>query len=123
MPVRERIRNLIEESGPARIVGEAATVVGALVCLRALQPDVVVLDLNLPDGDGCTVLAEIKRTRPECVVIVLTNFAIPESRDYCRQLGADHFFNKSSEFERVPEVLAKLCKKRTDQPMNISTTP
>ncbi|MEQ2006922.1 MAG: PAS domain S-box protein, partial [Limisphaerales bacterium] len=93
---------------PVVIVGEASTADGALALFREQEPDAVVLDLNLADGDGCAVLAEIKRARPACVVIVLTNFVIAESRAACLRLGADHFLEKSKEFERVPEVLKQL---------------
>ncbi len=108
LPVRQRIRTLIEESVPVEIVGEAGTVAGALALFRIHQPDAVVLDLGLADGDGAGVLAEIKSIRHECVVIVLSNIAIPECREFCLRLGADHFFDKSREFERVPEVLMAL---------------
>lgn len=108
VPVRRRIRSLIEESGPVEIVGETGQVGTALALFHAQRPDAVLLDLSLADGDGCAVLTEIKRTRPDCVVIVLTTFAIPECRAFCLKLGADYFFDKSKEFERVPEVLADL---------------
>ncbi len=107
LPVRKRIRSLIEESGPVEIVGEAASVTDALAQFRAHQPEVVVLDLQLVDGTAYAVLQEIKETQPACVVIVLTNLAIAECRERCRTLGADFFFNKSTEFDRVPEVLAR----------------
>ncbi len=99
---------MIEELGPVEIVGEAGARAEALALFRQHQPDAVVLDLTLTDGDAFGVLAEIKRSRPACVVIVLTNFAIPECRELCVDLGANHFFDKSKEFERVPEVLAGL---------------
>ena len=105
LPVRQRIRSLIEESGHATIVGEAATVASALGLFREHRPDAVVLDLHLAEGVGYTVLEEIKQTHPACEVIVLTNFAIPEYRTRCRILGADHFFEKSKDFERIPDVL------------------
>lgn len=115
LPVRQRIRSLIEEFGPVEIVGETGTVADALALFREHQPDAVVLDLNLADGDGCGVLTEIKRTHPACVVIVLTNFVIPECRALCLKLGADYFFDKSREFERVPEMLVKLRYAVKDQ--------
>jgi len=106
LPVRQRIRSLIEESGHGTVVGEAGSVAYALALFRTLEPDVVVLDLHLAEGSGYTVLEEIKQTHPDCEVIVLTNFAIPEYQERCRALGADHFFEKSTDFERVPGVLA-----------------
>ena len=63
LPVRQRIRSLIEEFGAVEIVGETGTVAGALALFDQHTPDAVVLDLNLTDGDGCAVLTEIKRTQ------------------------------------------------------------
>ncbi len=106
LPIRQRLRSLIEESGQAQVVGEASTVERALAQFRQLAPDAVVLDLQLVDGSGYSVLESIKRSAPGCTVIVMTNFAIPEYRARCAQLGADHFLEKSADFERVPELLA-----------------
>lgn len=108
LPVRKRIHSLIEESGSAVIIGESGSVGGALALARQHRPEAVVLDLNLADGDGCEVLTDIKSILPGCVVIVLTSFASPECADFCLKLGADHFFDKAFEFERVPEVLETL---------------
>jgi DNA-binding NarL/FixJ family response regulator len=51
---------------------------------------------------------QFKREHPACVVIVLTTYAFKEFRDRCTVLGADHFFDKSAEFERAIEVLGTL---------------
>lgn len=111
LPVRSRIRSLIEEALPVEIVGETNSVAGALALVKTRQPDAVVLDLNLSDGDGRTVLAEIKRAQPACIVLVLTSFADEITRESCLIAGADFFFNKTREFERVPEVLAQLRRR------------
>lgn len=105
LPVRQRLRSLIEESVPVEFVGEAGTTATALKLFDAGEPDAVVLDLGLADGDGANVLSEMKQRRPGCAVIMLSSVAIPEVRDLCRNLGADHFFDKALEFECVPEVL------------------
>jgi DNA-binding NarL/FixJ family response regulator len=106
--VRRRVRSLIEEGGPVKIVGEAATTTHARKLFLEHRPEVVVLDLQLEDGTSYAVLREIKQTHPACVVIVLTNFAIPECRESCRALGANFFFDKAKEFEQVPEVLGEM---------------
>lgn len=106
LPIRQRIRSLIEESGHGTIMGETGAVTAALALFRQHKHDAVVLDLHLEEGTGYTILEEIKQTHPECVVMVLTNFGVPEYRDRCQLLGADHFFEKSRDFERVPGVLA-----------------
>ena len=108
LPIRQRLKSLIEESGSAVVVGESSTVAGALDLVRTLAPGAVVLDLQLADGTGYAVLTEIKRSHPACVVIVMTNFARDEYRERCRALGADHFLEKSNEFEQVPVLLENL---------------
>ncbi len=110
--VLSRIRCMIEEAVPVNIVGEAGTVAEAMAALSHTKPDAVVLDLFLSDGASFSVIVEIKRQRPECVVIVFTHFTIPECRERCSAMGADHFFEKSSEFERVPEVLLRLSRSK-----------
>ena len=122
MPVLSRIRSLIEEAVPVEIVGEAGTVAEAFTLLKETQPDAAVLDLFLSDGTSFAVIAEIKRCKPECVVIVITHFTIPECRERCTALGADHFFEKSSEFERVPEVLITLSRAKQLKVMQESST-
>lgn len=106
--VCQRLRSLIEESGAAHVIGEADSTGGALALLREHQPDAVVLNINLADGKGFALLVEIKRRQPGCVVVVLANLVFAEFRTRCREFGADHFFNKALEFERVPEVLAQM---------------
>lgn len=107
-PVRMRIRSMIEESGTADIIGEADSIIRALALFHEHHPEAVVLDLRLPDGKSFPVLAEIKRTDPACLVMVLTNEDNAENRARCLQMGADYILKKSREFERVPEVLKGL---------------
>jgi len=54
------------------------------------------------------VLQEIKRDKPSCKVIVLTNYPYREYRKKCMELGADFFFDKATEFDKIPEVLERL---------------
>jgi len=112
LPVRQRIRSMIEESGQGTIVGEAANAIAAVALFREHKPDAVVLDLHLTEGSGDVVLREIKQTTPDCTVIVLTNYAIPEYREICLSSGADYFLDKSMDYERVPGVLATVGQSR-----------
>jgi DNA-binding NarL/FixJ family response regulator len=70
-----------------------------------------VLDLQLRTGHGFNVLKAV-RSRPygsQLIVVVFTNFTSSQYRDRCMEMGADYFFDKSREFHRVREVLAKLA--------------
>ena len=103
--VRERLISLLSEHSKIRIVGEADDGIQAIDALKKLQPDTVILDIRLPGRSGIEVLKEIKTAHPEIMVIMLTNFDFDQYRKQCSQFGADHFFNKTLEFEKVMNVL------------------
>jgi two-component system response regulator DevR len=104
--IRARLRAMAADVAGVVVVGEAGTVAEAVAAVVAHGPDVVVLDLRMPDGTGLDVLRarDVVRRRPR--VIVLTNGACPLVRRECLAAGAEWCFDKSTEFERVPEVLA-----------------
>jgi DNA-binding NarL/FixJ family response regulator len=85
-------------------VAEAKDGPGVLEAVQGEAPHLVILDLNLPGQSGLDLLPFLKLRAPASVVIVLTNHAGDEYEKRCRALGADHFFDKSSEFQSVVEV-------------------
>lgn len=104
--VRRRLRDLLNDSGAARVVGEAASAHEALELIDAHRPDTVVLDLALRDSSGLDVLRGLRERGLGCEVIVLTNSSSPVHRTLCLRLGAMHFLNKTTEFEQVIDVLS-----------------
>jgi DNA-binding NarL/FixJ family response regulator len=62
----------------------------------------------MPSGSGISVLEEVKRRGKSPVVIMLTNYPYPQYRKKCMDAGADYFFDKSNEFHKVTEVLARM---------------
>ena len=72
--------------------------------------DVVILDIRMPGGNGLDVLRRMKLEKNAPKVIVLTNYSLPEYKEAAMKLGADYFFDKSTEFEKVRMVLKKLLK-------------
>lgn len=79
----------------------------ALERFRALQPDLVILDIELPDGNGIDLLQTIKRERPATRVLMFSNHDFCRRR--CKTLGADYFFDKSGEFEALTETVQFLA--------------
>ena len=106
-PVRERILSLLEGIPGVQVVGHAEDAIAARLLITALQPDVVILDINMPGGSGIEVLHDIKQEAPSPTVIMLTNYSQPQYRERCLEAGADYFFDKSSEFERIRDVLER----------------
>jgi two-component system, NarL family, response regulator DevR len=73
--VRRGVKDMLEAEGDIRVIGEAGTASAALARIPALRPDVAVLDVRLPDGDGVTVCREIRSQLPEVACLMLTSFA------------------------------------------------
>ena len=73
--VRRGLRELLEAEGDMEVVGEASTAEEAYGRIPATTPDVAVLDVRLPDGDGVEVCREIRSKHPEIACIMLTSFA------------------------------------------------
>jgi two-component system response regulator DevR len=77
--VRRGLRELLEAEEDLVVVGEAGTAEEALARAPALRPDVAVLDVRLPDGDGVEVCREIRSRRPEIRCLMLTSFSDDEA--------------------------------------------
>ena len=73
--VRRGVKDLLEADGDIAVVGEGATAAEALARVPALRPDVAILDVRLPDGDGVTVCRELRSKMPELGCLMLTSFA------------------------------------------------
>ncbi|MFF9489527.1 response regulator [Streptomyces sp. NPDC014676] len=72
--VRRGVHDLLDDEPDITVVGEAATVEQALIRVPALRPDVAVLDVRLPDGDGVTVCRELRSRMPDLACLMLTSF-------------------------------------------------
>lgn len=108
--IRERLHAVIAEIGVARVVAEAEDPPAAIAGITRLRPDVVVLDLNLNGGCGLQVLRAVKEAPDDTRVMVLSNHADPFHRRKCLGLGAEWFFDKTLEFERVGQTLRGLSR-------------
>jgi DNA-binding NarL/FixJ family response regulator len=106
--IRKRIIAMLSEAVHVSIIGQAGNVHDAIDRIRELRPDVIILDIRMPGGSGMDVLRQIDRTDKESVVIMLTNYPQEQYQKRCLEAGADFFFNKSSEFERVVEVVKSM---------------
>jgi two-component system response regulator DevR len=72
--VRRGVRDLLNDEPDITVIGEAGTVEQALVRVPALRPQVAVLDVRLPDGDGVSVCRELRSRMPELACLMLTSF-------------------------------------------------
>ena len=77
--VRRGLTELFDAEDDMQVVGEAGTAEQALTRVASAAPDVAVLDLRLPDGDGVEVCREIRSAHPEIQCVILTSYADDEA--------------------------------------------
>ena len=77
--VRRGVRDVLETDPDITVIGEAGTAESALARIPALKPDVAVLDVRLPDGNGVTVCREIRSKMPEVACLMLTSYGDDEA--------------------------------------------
>jgi DNA-binding NarL/FixJ family response regulator len=92
--VRRGVRDLLEAEPDITVIGEAGTAESALARIPALKPDVAVLDVRLPDGDGVTVCREIRSKMPDVACLMLTSFGDDEALFDAIMAGASGYVLK-----------------------------
>lgn len=108
--VRTHLVALLSTLDRVQVVGEADDTIRLIELVDSLMPQVVVLDISMPGGNGIKALQHIKQVYPATLVIMLTNHSNDFYRKKCLSAGASFFFDKSCEFEKVGEVLANLAR-------------
>ena len=107
--VRAGVRLLLEHRPNMTIVGEAATAAAAIAEAARTAPDVVIMDVRLPDGSGVEACREIRSARPDTRVLMLTSFADEEAVDASVMAGASGYLLKqtrSADLIHAIEVVA-----------------
>lgn len=107
--VREHLAAIVSDlPDTVELAGQAQDAPGATEAIRHLKPDLVILDLQMPGGSGIHVLREIKKDAPAPIVLILTNYPYPQYQKQCHEAGADFFFDKSIDFDKIPALLQQL---------------
>jgi DNA-binding NarL/FixJ family response regulator len=128
--VRRGVKDMLEAEPDITVIGEAGTAESALARIPALMPDVAVLDVRLPDGDGVTVCREIRSRHPEVSCLMLTSFGDDEALFDAIMAGAAGYVLKqirgtdlvgavrtiaSGESMLDPEAASKVMARMRDQ--------
>lgn len=107
-PIRKSLRRMLEPLSNVRHLVEAADGTEAYELLTRLRPNVLILDLQMPGKTGLELLQDPNLDLSNTTVIVLTNYSDEGHRQQLEQLGADYFFDKTTEFEKIIDVLKEL---------------
>jgi DNA-binding NarL/FixJ family response regulator len=102
--VRARLVTLLRDVEGVELVAEAEDTARAVSLSRVMTPHLVFLDLDLRGESGLDVLRVLKDKAEAPTVVILTNHTGDVYAERCRALGADHFFDKSSQFHLAIDV-------------------
>ena len=109
--LRKRIIGMISDIPGVEICGEAGSSTEAIKLLNENNPEVIVLDIRMPDGSGIEVLKDIQKQQTSVTTIILTNYPLVQYREKCMELGANYFFDKSSDIDKMADVIKLLLIK------------
>jgi two-component system, NarL family, response regulator DevR len=94
--IRQALRDKFGREPDIEVVGEAATARAAVAMVESAQPDVAVLDVQLPDGDGVTICREIRSVVPETACLMLTGYSGDEALVGAIIAGAAGYVSKEN---------------------------
>jgi DNA-binding NarL/FixJ family response regulator len=103
----KRIASLLTDTDTVSNVDLAHNYDEATVLLDR-EPDLVLLDINMPGQNGIDLLRQIKDSGSSCDVIMMTNHTGEHYREECKKLGASFFLDKTNDFDLLPEILGTL---------------
>lgn len=108
--VREGLRTLLARQKGFLVVGEAGTAEEAVAAAARSRPDVVVMDVRLPDGSGVEACRAIREARPETKVIMLTSYADDEALFASIVAGAAGYLLKQTRGQALAEAIASVMR-------------
>jgi two-component system, NarL family, response regulator DevR len=111
--VRERLVEMCRNLEYAEIVGQAQSVPEAINGIENLNPEVVILDAQMPGGNGIDVVHHLSHGSAKPLIIMMTNYAYSAFRQKCLAVGADHFLDKSRDFDQLPALLRRYQVSKT----------
>jgi len=103
--LRERLADILSEIEGVEIIGQGEEPITVIEAVERLLPDLVILDIRMPGGNGILILETLKKMENPPLVIMFTNYPYFQYRKRCLDAGADFFFYKSTEFEKLIDVV------------------
>ena len=113
--IRENLIAALEELAPVHVVGSAEDEPGAVTWLVNADHacDLVIIDIFLKRGSGLGVLRAVSHLGKPMSLVVLSNYATPDMRRKCMELGASRVFDKSNEIDALIQYCARLAEGET----------
>ena len=104
--IRKYVSLILRQLGTPRLI-EAGNGVEAISAYRRENPDLILLDVNMPIMDGIETLKKLKEIAPECIVVMLTSLANRQTIEQAIELGAANYIRKDTSREEIAKALAE----------------
>lgn len=111
---------IVNSAEDLRVVGEAGSCAEAIEAQRLLTPDVVLLDLRLPDGSAVECILAMKRERPGCRVIIVTTYDADEDIYRALQAGARSYLLKEATADELRSTIRAVSRGETPLPASVA---
>ena len=105
----ERLSEVIRQIPEIELIAAVDTEDGARAAVTREHVDLMILDLHLRQGNGFGVLRALSQLPERPLIVVLTNYDLPQYKDAALALGAAHFMDKIRDYDSLPEVLQQLA--------------
>ena len=102
---RKGVAALLSNREDMTIVGEAGNGLEAIQTARELLPEVILMDINMPQCNGLEATRRIKQIRPELPIVATTANTYDENYIACREAGCDGFLTKPLQFRKMFELM------------------
>lgn len=109
--ISQRIKRLLSAIEGIEIAGVSEDFEEALISIKNLQPEVIILDISVGKSKGLNTIQDIKNVHPQTKIIMFTNFNFNNYKEISFEYGADYYLDKSNEFQNLPDVIEELKKK------------
>ena len=117
--VRLGLRTMLESEENISVMGTAGSAKEAFMEVRREQPDVVLMDLRMPEMEGAKAIAELRRMNPDIRILVLTNHELDEDIFRALQAGAMGYLLKSTPQEEIVQAIEMIYENRRCVPPQI----
>ncbi len=92
------------------VVGTAHDGLEAIEACRRLQPDVILLDISMPNMDGITAIPHIREVSPDTRIVMLSGFSAVQVKERALSAGAHAFIEKGSSVPDIPRIVLEHCR-------------
>ena len=103
--ILERLKEILITFKGLEVIATFKNGTQTLDALRSLKPDIAIIDIKMPGLSGLEVLSEIRKENSKTKIIILTLYSSEYYRMLANRDGADYFFNKADEFDKVSAAI------------------